>query len=78
MRQQDPVAMLLLAYWFDIMERVPHWWCSERGKVEVETMVGFLEMMGERWESEGQKVQDRMRRLRRAVEEFRWWRDRPR
>ncbi|KIX01246.1 uncharacterized protein Z518_08971 [Rhinocladiella mackenziei CBS 650.93] len=78
MRQQDPAAVLLLGYWFGILERVPHWWCSERGKVEVEAVLGFLERVVERWESEAQKLWDGVRKLRRAVEEFRWWRDRQR
>lgn len=69
--QQDTVAVLLLGHWFGMIERVPHWWCRERGQAEAEAVLAFLERAVVRWKGEGQESWDRVERLERAVKEFR-------
>lgn len=32
--QRDPVALLILGYWFGLLQHGPHWWCTERGRFE--------------------------------------------
>jgi hypothetical protein len=53
----DPVAILILGYWFNIISDLPHWWASGRGRGESVAIVGWLRRLIERIkESEGEQV----------------------
>jgi hypothetical protein len=41
-RAQDEVAMLVLGYWFTMLERLPHWWCRKRGQMEAAMTEAWL------------------------------------
>ncbi len=38
----DPIALLILGYWFDRIGEVPHWWCGKRGKGECVAILAWL------------------------------------
>lgn len=41
----DPVALLILGYWFDRIGEVPHWWCGRRGKGECTAILAWLKAL---------------------------------
>ena len=77
----DPIALLILGYWFDRIGQVPHWWCSGRGKGECVAILGWLrgkigydgsgslEEGGMGWDYEG-CMNSNESLFERAVEEF--------
>lgn len=36
------IALLILGYWFGLLEEVPHWWSRERGRAEGMAIQGWL------------------------------------
>ena len=38
----DPIALLILGYWFDQIGEVPHWWCGRRGRGECAAILAWL------------------------------------
>ena len=43
MPNPDPIALLILGYWFDSIGRIPYWWCGRRGKGERVAILQWLE-----------------------------------
>lgn len=79
------IALLILGYWFGLLEGIPHWWCRKRGRVEGSAIQGWLansvrsmETMVKGWGAVRESEDDRRWReaSARAVEEFVAWRKR--
>ncbi|ETN37540.1 uncharacterized protein HMPREF1541_07162 [Cyphellophora europaea CBS 101466] len=82
---REPLALLILGYWFGLLEGVPHWWCRGRGRAEGEAVgrwldgvVVGLEMGDQRvegWFGNGVEQRVWRVRLREAVGELGRWRE---
>jgi hypothetical protein len=86
-RAQDEVAMIILGYWFSMLERLPHWWCRQRGKMEASATEAWLlrrvredEVRTEGWGARVEEPWERgwRRDVKSAVEELLGWRERSR
>ena len=77
------IALLILGYWFGMVEEVPHWWSHERGRAEGLAIQGWLvnvvqsmARMAKGWGAVRESEGDRRWRetSARAVNEFVVWR----
>ena len=50
---RDPAVLLILGYWFGMLEGVPHWWCQERGRREGRVVEAWLCALVKGWEAGG-------------------------
>lgn len=77
------VALLIIGYWFGLVEGIPHWWSRERGRTEglaiqdwLVNMVKTMAKMAKGWGAlrETEDVRQWREGTARAVEEFVEWR----
>lgn len=47
---REPVVLLMLGYWFGMLEGVPHWWCNERGRREGRVVERWLTSLVQQWD----------------------------
>ena len=66
----DPVALLILGYWFDRIGEVPHWWCGRRGRGESVAILGWLKSLTAGGGCASKHDENSRKMFVRAVEEF--------
>lgn len=80
---RDVIALLILGYWFGLLEGVPHWWCYARGRAEgliiqkwLLAIVRDMDAKIVEWGAFRETCRDRQNRvdLAQAVEEYVDWR----